>query len=53
MLILLVLPYSFAKSAFNQDRGKSEKDDLTPSGLTTLVTVTDWKNDLVRGWFGA
>lgn len=25
---------------------------LTPSGFTSLVTVTDWKNDLVFGRFG-
>lgn len=25
---------------------------LTPSGFTTFVTVTDWKNDRVPGWFG-
>lgn len=25
---------------------------LTPSGFTTLVTVTDWKKDRLLGWFG-
>ena len=25
---------------------------LTPSGFTTLVTVTDWKKDLILGWPG-
>ncbi len=31
---------------------KKQTIPLTPSGCTTLVTVTDWKNDRVLGWFG-
>lgn len=33
--------------------GEKLSGSLTPSGLTTLVTVTDWKKDRIFGCEGA